>query len=87
MVKKSRISADKATKGNLRFVENSHCESDVENDEDLVENDLRFLMEMKIILFTKKQILIIKLKEKMKRKKKTKGGHRDIKNSRQPSVE
>ena len=41
MVKKSRISADKAIKAILRFVENSHCESDVENDEDLADNDLR----------------------------------------------
>ena len=40
MAKSSRISADKAIEEMLHFIENSDCESDKENNEDLANNDL-----------------------------------------------
>ena len=61
--------ADKATEEILFFVENSDCQSDIENNEDFANNDWSLLSENEYKFINKGTDLNMKLKKRMNRKK------------------
>ena len=63
MAKRSRISADKATEEILRFIENSDCEADIENDEDLANNHLTLFNRNEGIFIYKEKYTESKMEE------------------------